>query len=114
MLRISTLLTLSVLALSTSSATADFTSLGAGLASGTSFGPVSVPASYDLSNPYGTSPGASTTQTASTTGATNEPQKQCNFGGAVLVINPAPNSPVTVSANVSNVGNVTVPSGSCN
>ena len=96
---------------------ADFVGLGANMGSGASFSPTASMPDL-LLNPYGTATTSSTsgTSTTSVPGAapgTTTPTKQCNIGGAVLVINPAANSPVTVQATISNVGNVTAPTGGC-
>lgn len=90
---------------------ADFTALGANMGGGTSLFPTSVMPDL-LTNPFGT-PATTTTTVPGATPGTQTQTKQCNIGGAVLVVNPAPNSPVTLQATISNVGNVTVPSGSC-
>ena len=92
---------------------ADFTQLGADLAGAATLFP-GTPVSDVLGSPYGapTTTPKTTTVPGSQPGTTT-PQKQCNIGGAVLVVNPAPNSPVTVQATVSNVGNVNAPSGGC-
>lgn len=90
---------------------ADFAGLGTNLGGGTSLFPTSGMPDL-LTNPFG-APATTTTTVPGATPGTPAQTKQCNIGGAVLVINPAPNSPVTLQATVSNVGNVTVPSGSC-
>jgi hypothetical protein len=92
---------------------ADFTGLGTNLGGGTSLMPTSGIPDL-LTNPFGQLASTTTTVPGATPGATSTPAKQCNIGGAVLVVNPAPNSPVTLQATVSNQGNVTVPAGSCN
>lgn len=75
--------------------------------------PTMTPTSSPSSGGGSSSGGTSTTSVPGATPGSTAPTKQCNIGGAVLVINPAPNSPVTVQATVSNIGNVTAPSGGC-
>jgi hypothetical protein len=90
---------------------ADFAGLGTNMGGGTSLFPTSAMPDL-LTNPFGT-PATTTTTVPGATPGEQTQTKQCNIGGAVLVVNPAPNSPVTLQATISNVGNVTATSGSC-
>ena len=106
-----TILGLSNFGASNPSYAADFTGLGTNLGGGTSLMPTySMPDL--LTNPFGQATTTTTTIPGAAPGTTT-PAKQCNIGGAVLVVNPAPNSPVTLQATISNIGNVTATAGSC-